>query len=80
LLVVRTAAAVKLARLKVVVQLGSARYDIAPGASRTLKVRLAKGSERLASRTGRLNVVAAAATGTQGATASSRQRLTLAVP
>jgi Ca2+-binding RTX toxin-like protein len=78
-LVVRTASPVKLARLRVVVQLGSARYDVAPGASRTLKVRLAKGSERLAGRTGRLKVVAVAATGTQGATASSRQRLTLAL-
>ena len=47
-LTVRTAKAVRLAGLKATLQLGSARYNIAPGASRTLKVKLAKGSQRLA--------------------------------
>ena len=55
-LTVRTAKAVRLAGLKVTLQLGSARYNIAPGASKTLKVKLAKGSRRLAGRNGQLKV------------------------
>ena len=65
-LAVRTAQRVKLAGLKVTLQLGSARYNIAPGASKTLKVKLAKGSQRLAGRNGRLKVLAVASTGRSG--------------
>ncbi len=43
-LAVRTAKPVRLAGLKVTLQLGSARFNIAPGASKTLKVKLATGS------------------------------------
>ena len=68
-LTVRTAKAVRLAGLKVTLQLGSKRYNIAPGASQTLKVKLAKGSRRLAGSNGRLKVVAVASTG-----ASARSR------
>jgi Ca2+-binding RTX toxin-like protein len=78
-LTVRTAKAVKLAGLKVTLQLGSARYNIAPGASQTLKVKLAKGSQRLAGRNGRLKALAIATTGADGKIASSSQRLTLAL-
>ena len=78
-LAVRTAKSVKLAGLKVVLQLGSARYDLAPGASKTLKVKLAKGSQRLADRKGRLKVLAVASTGASGKIAPSSQRLTLAL-
>jgi Ca2+-binding RTX toxin-like protein len=74
---VRTAKAVKLAGLKVTLQLGSARYDLAPGASKTLKVRLAKGSQRLAAGNGRLKAVAVASTGASGQIAQSAQRLIL---
>ncbi len=70
---------VKLAGLKVALQLGSARYNIAPGASKTLKVKLAKGSQRLADRKGRLKVRAIASTGPSGKIATSSQRLTLAL-
>jgi len=65
-LVLRAAASVKV---------GSARYTVARGTSATLKVRLAKGSLRLVRRRGRVKVVAVATT--VGATASSRQHLTL---
>jgi hypothetical protein len=76
---VHTAKAVGLAALKVTLQLGSARYNIAPGASKTLKVKLAKGSRRLAGRNGRLKAIAIASTGPAGKVAQSSQRLTLAL-
>jgi Ca2+-binding RTX toxin-like protein len=78
-LTLRTAKAVKLAGLKVALQLGSARYDIAPGASKTLRVKLAKGSQRLAGSRRRLEVVAVASTGASGQIAQSSKRLTLAL-
>jgi Ca2+-binding RTX toxin-like protein len=78
-LAVRTAKGVRLAGLKAVLQLGSARYNIAPGVSRTLKVKLAKGSRRLADSKGHLKVLAVASTGRSGEIAQSSQRLTLAL-
>jgi len=78
-LAVRTAKPVRLAGLKVTLQLGSARFNIAPGASETLKVKLAKGSRRLAGRNGRLKALAVASTGADGRIAQSSQRLTLAL-
>jgi Ca2+-binding RTX toxin-like protein len=78
-LTVRTAKAVRLAGLKVTLQLGSKRYNIAPGASQTLKVKLAKGSQRLAGRNGRLKALAIASTGADGQIAQSSKRLTLAL-
>ena len=78
-LALRTAKPVRLAGLKVTLQLGSARYNIAPGASKTLKVKLAKGSQRLAGRNGRLRVRAVASTGPSGQIAQSSRRLTLAL-
>ena len=55
------------------------RYNIAPGASRTLKVKLAKGSPRLADSKGHLKVLAVASTGRSGEIAQSSRRLTLAL-
>ena len=78
-LALRTAKRVKLAGLKVALQLGSARYNIAPGASKTLKVKLAKGSRRLADRNGRLKVLAVASTGASARSRRARERLTLAL-
>jgi Ca2+-binding RTX toxin-like protein len=78
-LTVRTAKAVKLAGLNVTLQLGSARYTIAAGATRTVKVKLAKGSRRLADRKGHLKVLAVASTGRSGEIAQSSRRLTLAL-
>jgi Ca2+-binding RTX toxin-like protein len=75
-----TAKPVKLGGLSAVLQLGSVRYDIAPGVSSTLNVRLANGSQRLADKKGRLHVVARAATGNSGNIATSSRRLTLAFP
>jgi Ca2+-binding RTX toxin-like protein len=77
-LAVVTAKAAKLAGLKAVLQLGSARYDIAPGTTRTVKVRMARGTERLA-KNGRLAVRVVASTGASGQIASSSRRLTLAI-
>ena len=76
-LTVRTAKAVRLGGLKAVLQLGSARYRIAPGASRTIKVKVPKGTNRLAGRKGGLKVRAVASTGRSGNLAKSSQRLTL---
>jgi Ca2+-binding RTX toxin-like protein len=76
-LAVRTAQRVKLAGLNVTLRLGSTRYTIAPGRSKTVKVKLAKGSQRLAGRNRRLRVLAVAATGRSGTIAQSSRRLTL---
>jgi Ca2+-binding RTX toxin-like protein len=76
-LTVRTAKAVRLGGLKAVLQLGSARYRIAPGASRTIKVKVPKGTNRLAGRQGGLKVRAVASTGRSGNLATSSRRLTL---
>ena len=78
-LTVRTAKAVRLGGLKAVLQLGSARYRIAPGASRTIKVKVPKGTNRLAGRKGGLKVRAVASTGRSGNLATSSRRLTLAL-
>jgi Ca2+-binding RTX toxin-like protein len=77
-LAVRTAQRVKLAGLNVTLRLGSARYTIAPGRSKTVTVKLAKGSQRLAGRNRRLRVHAIASTGRSGKIAQSSQRLTVA--
>src|SRR5215218_6620981 len=76
-LTLRTAKAIRLAGLKVALQLGSKRYSIAPGASKTLKVKLAKGTQRLAGSKRQLKVVAVASTGASGQIAQSSRRLTL---
>jgi hypothetical protein len=76
-LTVRTAKRIGLAGVDVAPQLGRARYDLTAGASKTLRVRLAKGSSRLADRKGRLTVVASASTGPQGKIAQSSRRMEL---
>ena len=78
-LAVRTAKPVRLAGLKVTLQLGSARFNIAPGASETLKVKLAKGTQRLDGSKGQLKALAVASTGPSGQIAQSSRRLTLAL-
>ena len=78
-LALRTASPVRLAGLRAVIQLGSARYDLAPGTSTTLKVKLSTGSRRLADRKGRLKALAIASTGPARKIAQSSQRLTLAL-
>ena len=78
-LAIRTAKRVKLAGVRAVPQLGSARYNLAPGRSKTLKVKLASGSRRLADRKGHLKVLAVASTGPAGKIAQSSRRLTLAL-
>jgi Ca2+-binding RTX toxin-like protein len=78
-LALRTAKRVKLAGLRAILQLGSVRYRLAPGKSRTLKVRLAKGSRRLADRKGHIKALAVASTGPRGKIAQSSRRLTLAL-
>jgi hypothetical protein len=78
-LVVRTASVVRVAGRKTVLRLGSARYDIAAGRAETVKVKLARGVQRLANRKGRLAVRAIASTGPAGQAVSSTRRLTLAI-
>ncbi len=78
-LALRTAKSIKLAGRKVALQVGRARYNVVPGASRTLKVKLAKGSRRLADKSGHLKVLAIASTGRSGEIAKSSRRLTLAL-
>jgi hypothetical protein len=78
-LTLRTAKRIKLGGLSIAVPLGSARYTIAPGASRTLKVKLPKGIQRLADRKHHLKVLAVASTGPASKIAQSSRRLTLAL-
>jgi Ca2+-binding RTX toxin-like protein len=75
----RTAKGVRIAGLKAVLRLGSTRFNLAPGASTTVKVKLAKGSRRLADRKGHLKVLAVASTGRSGKVAQSTKHLTLAL-
>jgi hypothetical protein len=78
-LALRTAKPVRLAGVKAILELGTARYTIAPGAAKTVKVKLVKGSNSLANRNGRINVRAVASTGPAGKIALSSRQLTLAV-
>jgi Ca2+-binding RTX toxin-like protein len=75
----RTTKSVKLAGVKAVLQLGTARYTIAPGSATTVRVKLVKGNKRLADRNGRIKVRAFASTGPAGEIALTSRRLTLAV-
>ncbi len=74
-----TAHGVRLAGLKVGLQLASARYNVAPGRTATVRVKLAKGIQRLVDSKGRVKVVVVASTGPSGKIALSSQRLTLAL-
>jgi Ca2+-binding RTX toxin-like protein len=76
-LVLRAARSAKVARHTIGLQLGRTRYDLRPGRSRTLQVTLAKASNRLAGRNGRLAVVAVATTVRAGKAARTSQHLTL---
>jgi Ca2+-binding RTX toxin-like protein len=76
-LILRAARGSKLAGHTIAVRLGRARYDVAPGRSRMLDVKLADASKRLAGRHGRLAVLAVATTGRAGNIAQSSQHLTL---
>jgi Ca2+-binding RTX toxin-like protein len=78
-LTLHTAKGAKLAGRHVALQLGSIRYNLAPGVSRTLRVKLARTSRRLADRKGHLRVLAVSATGVSGKIATSSQRVTLAL-
>ena len=78
-LALRTARSVRFGGLRAVLELGSARYDLAPGASKTLKVKLVSGIRRVADRNGRLKARAIASTGPSGKAAQSSRRLTLAL-
>lgn len=74
-LVLRTATRVKLGGSRRILELGRARYNITPGTSRDVKVKLAKVIERVANRKGRVRVVAVASSA--GATPVSSRGLTL---
>ena len=75
----RTTNNVRFHGLRAVLELGSARYNLAPGATTTLKVKLTRGIRNLADRKGHLKVLVIASTGLSGKTAQSSQRATLAL-
>jgi len=76
-LVLRSAKSVRRDGRKVTLRLGSARYDIAPGASRTLRVKLAGGTRSLADHRGHVKAIATASTGSADELAVSSKHLTL---
>jgi hypothetical protein len=59
------------------VTLGRAHFDLAPGGSSSLRVKLARRTPRLADSKGRLMVLALASTGPVGKIARSSRHLTL---
>jgi hypothetical protein len=79
-LTLATAAAVRVGKLKAVVQLGSARFSLKPGETKKLKVRLASGYAHLAKR----HKLAARATALSrdqaGNAADSTSKVTLTLP
>jgi Ca2+-binding RTX toxin-like protein len=74
-----TAKRVNFAGRRAVLQLGSARFNVAHGATTPVTVKLAKATRRLADRNGHVKVVAVASAGGSGKVASSSRRLTLAL-
>ena len=76
---VRTANNVRFHGLRAVLELGSARYNLAPGGTTTLKVKLAQGIRNLTDRKGHLKALVVASTGPSGKIAQSTQRVTLAL-
>jgi Ca2+-binding RTX toxin-like protein len=78
-LVVRTTNNFRFHGLRATLEFGSARYKLAPGATTTLKVRLATGIQHLGDRKGHLKVEVVASTGPSGKIAQSSQRATLAL-
>jgi Ca2+-binding RTX toxin-like protein len=78
-LALRTAEPVRLAGVRAVLELGTSRYAIAPGAAKTVKVQLVKGTKSIANGSGLIKVRAVASTGPAGKIALSSRRLTLAV-
>jgi Ca2+-binding RTX toxin-like protein len=79
LLALLTAKRVTVAGRKRVLKLGSTPYDVARGATATLKVKLVRASRRLADKNGHLRVVARASTAVSGAAAQSSRHLRLAL-
>jgi len=78
-LALRTAEPVRLAGVRAVLELGTSRYAIAPGAAKTVKVELVKGTKSIANGSVLIKVRAVASTGPAGKIALSSRRLTLAV-
>jgi Ca2+-binding RTX toxin-like protein len=76
-LVLRSAKSVRRAGRKVTLRLGSARYDVAPGTSKTLRVKLAGSTRSLADHRGHVKTVATASTGSADELAVSSKHLTL---
>jgi Ca2+-binding RTX toxin-like protein len=78
-LTLRTAKPIRLAGSSAVLELGQTRFEVAPGTSKTVRVRLTKRTERLGDRNGRLRVRALARAGASGNIAQSSRPLTLAL-
>jgi hypothetical protein len=75
-----TATRVKLGGVRVTLQLGSAHYNVAPGGTTTLNVKLATGLSRIADRRGHIAVRAIANTRDADGLASNAKRLTVSLP
>jgi Ca2+-binding RTX toxin-like protein len=79
-LTLMTAGSVRVGGVRAVLQLGRASYSVPVGKTRTVSVKLAPGTKRIASRkTGRVRVLAVAATGASGSIVSGSKRLTLSL-
>ena len=76
-LTVYTARAIRIDGFRFVIRLGRASFNLDPGESVRLRIRVPRGSADLANRRGRLVVRAIATTGASPATATSSRRLTL---
>ena len=77
ILTVLTAREIKVGKVKIVVQLARVSFNVAPGKSARVSIKVPKGAEALANRKGKLPVRALATTGPSGVSASSTQKLTL---
>jgi len=78
-LTLHTARGATVAGRTVAVRVGSTRYNVAPGVSKTLKVKLANGSRRLADRKGHIKVLVISSTSPPGKIAQISQRVTVAI-
>jgi Ca2+-binding RTX toxin-like protein len=78
-LTIRTAHSVRVGGLRAVLQLGSRHYSVAPGTTRTVRVRLSNGIRRLDDRRGHIAARAVATTNAAGTIATSSRSVTLAL-
>jgi Ca2+-binding RTX toxin-like protein len=76
-LTVLTAKPVKIGDVKAVIQLATATFDVAPGSSDKVRIKVPKGAEEFANQKGKLSARVNATTGPSPVSASSSQKLKL---